>query len=124
MVRSWPLVPGIDLAGTVAASRSADWKPGDKVVVTGWGLGENHWGGLAQRAEAALKAGCDVVLQCSGVLADMEDVVAGCRVLDGLALVRARAAERFAKAAPESFDIEQGWQKFAKLRKEGDGAVA
>ena len=50
VVRSWPLVPGIDLAGTVAASRSAEWKPGDKVVVTGWGLGENHWGGLAQRA--------------------------------------------------------------------------
>jgi len=50
VVRSWPLVPGIDLAGTVAASRSADWKVGDQVVVTGWGLGENHWGGLAQQA--------------------------------------------------------------------------
>jgi acrylyl-CoA reductase (NADPH) len=50
VVRSWPLVPGIDLAGTVTASRSSDWKPGDKVVVTGWGLGENHWGGLTQRA--------------------------------------------------------------------------
>jgi acrylyl-CoA reductase (NADPH) len=50
IVRSWPLVPGIDLAGTVQASRSAEWKPGDKVVATGWGLGENHWGGLAQKA--------------------------------------------------------------------------
>ena len=50
IVRSWPLVPGIDLAGTVSASRSPDWKPGDAVVVTGWGLGENHWGGLAQKA--------------------------------------------------------------------------
>jgi len=50
VVRAWPLVPGIDLAGTVSASRSADWKVGDKVVVTGWGLGENHWGGLAQKA--------------------------------------------------------------------------
>jgi acrylyl-CoA reductase (NADPH) len=50
VVRMWPLVPGIDLAGTVSASRSPDWKAGDKVVVTGWGLGENHWGGLAQRA--------------------------------------------------------------------------
>ena len=45
VVRNWPLVPGIDLAGTVTASRSPDWKAGDKVVVTGWGLGENHWGG-------------------------------------------------------------------------------
>jgi acrylyl-CoA reductase (NADPH) len=50
IVRSWPLVPGIDLAGTVSASRSPDWKPGDAVVVTGWGLGENHWGGLAEKA--------------------------------------------------------------------------
>lgn len=49
IVRSWPMVPGIDLAGTVAASTSADWKSGDAIVVTGWGLGENHWGGLTQR---------------------------------------------------------------------------
>lgn len=50
IVRSWPLVPGIDLAGTVSASRSPEWKAGDAVVVTGWGLGENHWGGLSQKA--------------------------------------------------------------------------
>jgi acrylyl-CoA reductase (NADPH) len=49
VVRSWPLVPGIDLAGTVAESRDAAWQPGDQVVVTGWGLGENFWGGLTQR---------------------------------------------------------------------------
>ncbi|MBI3369038.1 MAG: oxidoreductase [Burkholderiales bacterium] len=49
VVRSWPLVPGIDLAGTVRGSQDADWKAGDVVVVTGWGLGENHWGGLTQR---------------------------------------------------------------------------
>ena len=49
VVRSWPLVPGIDLAGTVASSRHPDWKAGDAVVVTGWGMGENHWGGLTQR---------------------------------------------------------------------------
>jgi len=50
IVRQWPMVPGIDLAGVVEASRSPDWKPGERVVVTGWGLGESHWGGLAQRA--------------------------------------------------------------------------
>ena len=50
IVRAWPMVPGIDLAGIVEASRDAAWKPGDRVVVTGWGLGETHWGGLAQRA--------------------------------------------------------------------------
>lgn len=50
IVRSWPMVPGIDLAGVVEASRDARWQPGDRVVVTGWGLGETHWGGLAQKA--------------------------------------------------------------------------
>jgi acrylyl-CoA reductase (NADPH) len=50
IVRKWPMVPGIDLAGVVEASRSPDWKPGDRVVVTGWGLGESYWGGLAQKA--------------------------------------------------------------------------
>ncbi len=49
VVRSWPLVPGIDLAGSVATSSHPDWQAGDAVVVTGWGLGENHWGGLTQR---------------------------------------------------------------------------
>jgi acrylyl-CoA reductase (NADPH) len=50
VVRKWPMVAGIDAAGTIASSRSARWKPGDKVVVNGWGLGETHWGGLSQRA--------------------------------------------------------------------------
>jgi acrylyl-CoA reductase (NADPH) len=50
IARRWPMVPGIDLAGTVEGSRSQFWKPGDQVVVTGWGLGETHWGGLAQKA--------------------------------------------------------------------------
>ena len=50
IVRAWPMVPGIDLAGVVESSRDARWQPGDRVVVTGWGLGEQHWGGLAQRA--------------------------------------------------------------------------
>ena len=51
--RSWPMVPGIDLAGIVEASRDPAWKAGDRVVVTGWGLGEQHWGGLAQKARLA-----------------------------------------------------------------------
>ncbi|MFC3227811.1 MDR family oxidoreductase [Marinibaculum pumilum] len=49
IARSVPMVGGIDLAGTVAESRSADWKPGDKVIVNGYGLSERHWGGYAQR---------------------------------------------------------------------------
>jgi acrylyl-CoA reductase (NADPH) len=53
IVRRWPLVPGIDLAGTVAHSEHPDWKTGDPVVINGWGLGENHWGGLAEKARVS-----------------------------------------------------------------------
>lgn len=50
VVRKFPMVPGIDLAGTVTESSHAEWKKGDRVVLNGWGVGETHWGGLAQRA--------------------------------------------------------------------------
>ena len=50
VVRSFPLVPGIDFAGTVTASDHPRWKVGDKVVLNGFGVGEGHWGGLAQMA--------------------------------------------------------------------------
>jgi acrylyl-CoA reductase (NADPH) len=50
VVRKFPMVPGIDLAGVVSASSHADWKVGDRVVLNGWGVGETHWGGLAKKA--------------------------------------------------------------------------
>ena len=50
IVKSWPLVPGIDLAGVVEESAVAEWRPGDRVVVNGWGMGESHGGGLALKA--------------------------------------------------------------------------
>ncbi|HEV2460907.1 MAG TPA: MDR family oxidoreductase [Ktedonobacterales bacterium] len=50
VVRSFPMVPGIDLVGTVAASSAPEFTPGDRVVLTGWGVGERHWGGFAQLA--------------------------------------------------------------------------
>jgi acrylyl-CoA reductase (NADPH) len=50
IVRRFPMVPGIDFSGTVAESKSGRSKPGDPVVLTGWGVGEEHWGGLAQLA--------------------------------------------------------------------------
>jgi len=49
VVRSFPMVPGIDLVGTVQSSQHADFKPGDAVLLNGWGVGEGHWGGLAQQ---------------------------------------------------------------------------
>lgn len=50
LVRSYPHVPGIDLAGTVERSDSPAFKPGDRVVLTGWRVGETQWGGFAERA--------------------------------------------------------------------------
>ncbi|MCR9024256.1 alcohol dehydrogenase catalytic domain-containing protein, partial [Aeromonas caviae] len=50
VVRRFPLIPGIDFAGTVLESQHPDWHPGDKVVLNGWGVGETHSGGLAERA--------------------------------------------------------------------------
>jgi acrylyl-CoA reductase (NADPH) len=50
LVRTWPHVPGIDFAGTVEASTDARYAAGDKVVLTGWRVGEAHWGGYATKA--------------------------------------------------------------------------
>ncbi len=50
LVKNYPHVPGIDFAGTVIDSRHAAYRAGDKVVLTGWRVGEQHWGGLAQKA--------------------------------------------------------------------------
>ena len=50
LVRNYPHVPGIDFAGTVETSEDARYKPGDKVVLTGWRVGEAHWGGYSQKA--------------------------------------------------------------------------
>lgn len=50
MVRNYPHIPGIDFAGTVAESSDDRYKPGDNVVLTGWRVGEAHWGGYAQKA--------------------------------------------------------------------------
>jgi len=50
LVRSYPHVPGVDFAGTVEESAHTGFKPGDKVVLTGWRVGEMHWGGYAEKA--------------------------------------------------------------------------
>lgn len=50
LVRQYPHVPGVDFVGTVEASESPQWKKGDAVILTGWRVGETHWGGYAQKA--------------------------------------------------------------------------
>ena len=50
VVRRFPMVPGIDFAGVVTESRHPAWRAGDRAVLNGWGVGEAHWGGLAQWA--------------------------------------------------------------------------
>lgn len=50
VVRAWPMVPGVDFAGVVERSSSPDFVVGQEVMLNGWGVGENHWGGLAQKA--------------------------------------------------------------------------
>ena len=50
VVRRWPMIAGVDFAGTVEKSSHADWKPGDKVILNGWGLGETHLGAYGEKA--------------------------------------------------------------------------
>lgn len=50
VVRRFPMVPGIDFAGTVLTSDNPDWKPGDKVILNGWGTGETHLGAYAEKS--------------------------------------------------------------------------
>ncbi|WP_020410065.1 MDR family oxidoreductase [Hahella ganghwensis] len=55
VVRKFPMVAGIDFVGTVSDSQSDEFKVGDKVLLNGWGVGEVHWGGLAQKAKVPAK---------------------------------------------------------------------
>ena len=50
VVRRFPMIPGIDFAGTVETSTHPDWKPGDQVILNGWGCGETHLGGYGEKA--------------------------------------------------------------------------
>lgn len=50
IIRQFPMVPGIDFSGTVITSDDPRYAEGDSVVLTGWGVGENHWGGIAEKA--------------------------------------------------------------------------
>ena len=53
IAKHYPMIPGIDFAGTVTSSSRSDFKAGDKVILNGWGVGEKHWGGLAEKARVS-----------------------------------------------------------------------
>lgn len=53
VVRSYPMVPGVDFAGTVETSEDPRYHPGQEVILTGWGVGERHWGGFSQKARVS-----------------------------------------------------------------------
>ncbi len=99
VVRHWPMVPGIDFSGEVLDSTHDDWQTGDRVILNGWGVGEVHWGGLAEKARVngdwlirlpenmtarqAMAVGtagytamlCIIKLQQHGITPDMGDIL-------------------------------------------------
>ncbi len=78
-------------------------------------------GGLAEKAQKAFAAGCDLVLQCNGLVFDMAAAARGAKALEGKALDRARAVETVAAAAPADFDAAAGWWRLRALMGERVG---
>ncbi|WP_263082031.1 oxidoreductase [Endozoicomonas sp. Mp262] len=85
IVRQFPMVPGIDLAGKVTESGDSRYQPGDQVVLTGWGVGENHWGGMAGKAR--LKA--DWLVPLPGNLDGKKAMMVGTAGLTAMLCVQA-----------------------------------
>ncbi|MCB1480918.1 MAG: oxidoreductase [Rhodobiaceae bacterium] len=73
IVRRWPLIPGIDFAGEVTASDSPDFKPGDRVILNGWGVGETHHGGYAEKARVK----GDWLIHCPDALSNADAMAIG-----------------------------------------------
>ena len=73
IVRRWPLIPGIDFAGEVEASDNPDFKPGDRVILNGWGVGETHHGGFAGKARVK----GDWLIHCPDALSNAEAMAIG-----------------------------------------------
>jgi acrylyl-CoA reductase (NADPH) len=94
-VRTFPHVPGIDLAGTVSASSDPRFAPGDRVICTGWRVGEAHWGGFAQRAR--LRG--DWLVRCPDGLATRDAMILGTAGLTAAMAVEALEAHGLASDA-------------------------
>ncbi len=97
VVRKFPMVPGIDFAGTVTASEHADWKVGDQVVLDGWGVGESHWGGLAQQARVS----GDWLVRCPASMTTYEAMAIGTAGYTAMLSVMALERQGVSAAAGE-----------------------
>lgn len=97
LVKRWPHVPGIDFAGTVAASDHARFRPGDKVVLTGWRVGELHWGGAAQRA----RVNGDWLVPLPAGLSTRQAMAIGTAGFTAMLAIQALEAQGLAPAAGE-----------------------
>ena len=73
IVRRWPLIPGIDFSGEVEASDNPDFKPGDRVILNGWGVGESHHGGYSQKARVK----GEWLIHCPDALSNAEAMAIG-----------------------------------------------
>ncbi|GGA40304.1 oxidoreductase [Pelagibacterium lentulum] len=98
LVRNYPHVAGIDFAGMVSESTDARYKPGDRVVLTGWRVGEAHWGGFSQRA----RVNADWLVPLDAGLTTRDAMVLGTAGLT--AMLSVNRLEQ-AGVAPESGDI-------------------
>ena len=98
VVRAWPMIPGIDFAGRVSASRDARFSVGDPVVLNGWGVGEKHWGGMAQRSRVP----GDYLIALPPSLSARQAMAIGTAGYTAMLCVQALAA---AGVTPDSGDI-------------------
>ncbi len=98
VVRHWPMVPGIDFSGCVLKSRDPRFSPGDMVVLNGWGVGETHWGGLAQLASVP----ADYLIKLPDGLSSRDAMAIG--TAGYTAMLAIQALER-AGVTPESGDV-------------------
>lgn len=87
VVRRWPMVPGVDAAATVTASQDPRWRPGDEVILTGWGVGETHLGAWSER----MRVSGDWLVRRPAALSPVETMAlgtAGLTIAEGLDRLR------------------------------------
>lgn len=110
IIRKFPAIPGIDLAGTVIESASPDFRPGDQVIGVGWGLGERYWGGFTQVAR--VRADC------------LEHLPTGLTLRQAMAVGTAGLAAALCVLALEHHGIKPGGEVVVTGASGGVGSVA